>query len=430
MAIYQFLIAVRVAGRDGVRHTLTTESGEDTSHLQGFFWRTIAMLRNGIKPLYVFDGKPPELKSGEIAKRNSRREEGASKLKEAEDLGMVDDMNKFSKRTLRVTKQHNEDCKTLLKLMGIPTLDAPCEAEAQCAALCKAGLVFATATEDMDALCCGSPILVRRLTFSEARNQPVLEYHLDKVLEGLQLNMSQFVDFCILCGCDFAGTIKGIGPKTALTGIRKHNSIEAFLKTLNTTKHPPPEPFPLDEVRSVLSEPEVVDAKNLSIQWDTPPDEDGLIAFLVKDKGFSEQRVRNGLEALKKARRSRPQGRLDSFFKLRPQKTAPGPSKASSPKALSSAPAESERKGNVSVPASEAAAKATGISHNLDEKECEDGEHGDEVRTGGNRSGRVGNEQQEEEAADGGGRGIKRAAGDGMSITDSKNRKTSKKIDD
>jgi flap endonuclease-1 len=95
--------------------------------VQGFFWRTIAMLRVGIKPLYVFDGKPPELKSGEIAKRNERRAEGAAKLQEAKDLQAVDDINKFSKRTLRVTRQHAEDCKRLLKLMGVPTLDAPCE---------------------------------------------------------------------------------------------------------------------------------------------------------------------------------------------------------------------------------------------------------------------------------------------------------------
>ena len=286
MAIYQFLIAVRVADHSGVRSTLTSASGEDTSHLQGFFWRTIAMCRNGIKPIYVFDGRPPQLKSGEIAKRNARRDDGAARLKEAEELGAVEDMNKFSKRTLRVTKQHNDDCKTLLKLMGIPTLDAPCEAEASCAALCKAGLVYATATEDMDALCCGSPVLVRRLTFSEARanKQPVLEYRLDKVLQGLQLNMTQFVDFCILCGCDFAGTIRGIGPKTALNGIRKHGSIEALLQTLNTTKNPPPDEFPLDEVRHVLVDPEVVDTKNLTIQWETPPDEVGLIKFLVRDK--------------------------------------------------------------------------------------------------------------------------------------------------
>lgn len=68
-------------------------------------------------------------------------------------------------------------------------------------------------------------------------------------------------------------------------------------------------------------DPEVVDTKNVTIEWNTPPDESGLIAFLVKEKGFSEVRVRNGLEALKKARRTKPQGRLDSFFKASPKTT-------------------------------------------------------------------------------------------------------------
>ena len=61
-----------------------------------------------------------------------------------------------------------------------------------------------------------------------------------------------------------------------------------------------------------------MDVTNVSIEWSRPPDEQGVINFLVKEKGFSEQRVRNGLEALKKARRSKPQGRLDAFFKPPP----------------------------------------------------------------------------------------------------------------
>jgi flap endonuclease-1 len=63
MSIYQFLIAVRQ--RDG--EMLQNEQGETTSHLMGFFYRTIRMVENGIKPCYVFDGKPPELKSGVVS---------------------------------------------------------------------------------------------------------------------------------------------------------------------------------------------------------------------------------------------------------------------------------------------------------------------------------------------------------------------------
>ncbi len=51
-------------------------------------------------------------------------------------------MDKFSRRTVKVTKEHNEECRRLLKLMGIPYVEAPCEAEAQCAALARSGKVL------------------------------------------------------------------------------------------------------------------------------------------------------------------------------------------------------------------------------------------------------------------------------------------------
>lgn len=51
--------------------------------------------------------------------------------------------------------------------------------------------MYATATEDMDALTFGSNVLLRHMTFSEARKMPIQEFHLDKILEGLNLNQNQ-----------------------------------------------------------------------------------------------------------------------------------------------------------------------------------------------------------------------------------------------
>jgi flap endonuclease-1 len=68
---------------------------------------------------------------------------------------------------VKVGKSHNDDCKELLRLMGVPVVNAPCEAEAQCAELARKNRVYATATEDMDALTFKTPKLLRKLTFSQ-----------------------------------------------------------------------------------------------------------------------------------------------------------------------------------------------------------------------------------------------------------------------
>lgn len=79
------------------------------------------------------------------------------------------EMAKAVKATVRVLPKHNEEAKKLLRLMGVPVVEAPTEAEAQCAELVRKGKAWATGTEDMDALTFGCPILLRYLTYSEGQ---------------------------------------------------------------------------------------------------------------------------------------------------------------------------------------------------------------------------------------------------------------------
>lgn len=144
MAMYQFLVAVRTGGQ-GAQMNLTNAEGEVTSHIQGMFNRTIKMMETGIKPVYIFDGKPPQMKGGELAKRMAKRAKAETDLNAAKEAGEGDDVDRFNRRLVKVSRQHNEDCKQLLKLMGIPVFDAPCEAEAQCAELAKKGKVSQSA---------------------------------------------------------------------------------------------------------------------------------------------------------------------------------------------------------------------------------------------------------------------------------------------
>ncbi|GFU33167.1 flap endonuclease 1 [Nephila pilipes] len=313
MSIYQFLIAVRQEA-----NMLTNADGETTSHLVGLFYRTIRMIDNGIKPVYVFDGKPPQMKSSELEKRQERRAEAQKNLEKAEEEGVTEDVNKFSRRLVKVTKQHNDDCKELLKLMGVPYVEAPCEAEAQCAALVKGGKVYATATEDMDGLTFGSTVLLRHMTFSEARKMPIKEFHLNKVLEELGLNQDEFIDLCILLGCDYCESIKGIGPKKAFEYIKSHKCIEDIIEKIDKQKYKIPEDWLYKEARELFKQPEVSNSESVELKW-TDPDEEGLIKFLCGDKGFSEDRVKNGVKKLVKGRHGSTQGRLDGFFTVLPK---------------------------------------------------------------------------------------------------------------
>ncbi len=314
MCLYQFLIAVRQ--QDG--SALTNDAGHTTSHLMGFFYRTIRMVGYGIKPCYVFDGKPPVLKGGELEKRLKRRQDAEQKATKAKEAGEVQDLRKFERRTVRVTREQNEEAKHLLRLMGIPYVEAPCEAESQCAELAKAGNVYGAASEDMDTLCYQPTVLLRNVTAAESRKLKIDQYDIKEVLKGFDMTIEEFVDMCILLGCDYCETIRGVGPVTAMKLIRKYKSLDNIVEAIKEdpkSKYKVPENWPYKEARQLFLHPEVTSGSEINLKWEEP-DMDKLVQFMVKENGFSEQRIRDGAAKLKKALKGGTQGRLDGFFKV------------------------------------------------------------------------------------------------------------------
>lgn len=104
-------------------------------------------------------------------------------------------------------------------------------------------------------------------------------------MSELGVSQDQFIDLCILLGCDYCDSIRGIGPKRAVDLIKQHSNLEGIIKNLDKKKYTVPEDWPYEEVRQLFKEPEVTDPQTLEIKWNDP-DEDALVAFLCADKGF------------------------------------------------------------------------------------------------------------------------------------------------
>jgi flap endonuclease-1 len=114
-------------------------------------------------------------------------------------------------------------------------------------------------------------------------------------------------------GCDYCDSIKGIGPHRAVELIEKHKSLEEIIKTLDPKKYPIPDDWMYNEARQLFLNPEVLDPKDIDIKW-KDPDVEGTVKYLVHEKGFSEDRVRKGVDKLAKNLKTATQGRLDNFF--------------------------------------------------------------------------------------------------------------------
>ncbi|XP_075776041.1 flap endonuclease 1-like isoform X1 [Pelodiscus sinensis] len=275
IAIYQFRTAMP---------KIFNRNGENISHLQGLFYRTLHLLENGVLPVFVFDGRPPDLKQPLLA----RRAEAARARGDA------------AGSCLPASQQQplRQDCETLLHYLGVPCVQAPAEAEATCAALVKSGRVWGTATEDMDALPFGSLRLIRHVN-CKARGE-VEEISLPAVLRKLGLTQEQFVDLCILLGCDYCGKIWRLGPKKALKLLQQHGTIEGVLQNIDLQKHPLPAHWDLEGARRLFLQPEVADPGLVRLEW-RDPDVEGLVRFLAHEKHMNEVRVRRRLQKWREA---------------------------------------------------------------------------------------------------------------------------------
>lgn len=311
--IYQFLTTVR--GRDG--KPLTDTHGHPTSHLSGLLYRTASFVEDGIKPVFVFDGMPPELKAETLDKRREIRDAAHEKWKLALERGDTSDVIKYAQAAVKIDPQAVEESKALLSMMGIPVVEAPSEGEAQASYMADKGDVDFVSSQDYDAFIFGAQTVIRNLTVSGKRKLPGKSVYVDVLpekvdlrqnLERLGLRQEQLIDIALCVGTDFNKGIDRVGAKTALKLIQEHGTFEAVLKVKGLDDQIPR----YAEAKAFFEHPPVTDA--YVIEW-KKPDKEQMIEFLCAKRDFSEERVFSAWQKMNKAFETKTkQPTLDQWF--------------------------------------------------------------------------------------------------------------------
>ncbi|MBS3150726.1 flap endonuclease-1 [Candidatus Woesearchaeota archaeon] len=303
--LYQFLSSIRQP--DG---TPLMDSNEDvTSHLMGISTRIPNLIEKGMKLVFVFDGKPPILKSLEKEERAHRKRLAQEKLELAKEEGDEELMLKYSKQTSILTRKMAEEAMELISAFGLPVIQAPSEAEAQCAYMAKNGDVWGISSTDYDSLLYSTPRLLRNLTLSDKRRvrgklifiKPEI-IELNDFLRKLELNNEQLIILGILVGTDYNNKgISGIGPMKALKLVKENNDYEKMFLGLKPD-------FDWKEIYNIFKEMPVT--KDYSLDWKSPNAD--KIYEILSSHDFNRERINKLIERLTK--KSISQKGLSSFF--------------------------------------------------------------------------------------------------------------------
>jgi len=195
-----------------------------------------------IKPVIVFDGTPCEEKTKIL---EGRRKEKESKKEKIQTLtkqlkndpflfphSLLLDLKKEVAGLIEFTPEEKLLYFNVIKSLGFPCLQATYEAEQLCSMLCIEGYVKAVHTKDTDVLVYGCPLMIRKfsdyqITDEDGFTTPTLEcVRFKSVLEGLKITQQTFIDLCIVSGCDYNVSLKGLGAGKVYKLFTKYNKIE------------------------------------------------------------------------------------------------------------------------------------------------------------------------------------------------------------
>ena len=247
LIIYQNLLNI------GNRPLFKNSKGKITNHLSGLFYKIVNYLSMNIELIFIFDGKPPSIKSDTIKDRKNKSNNAKQKM---ESASTQEDKDKYEKASLRLTKEMIDDVKKLLNLMGVSYIHPEGEGE-----------------------------------------DIVSIFDYNQIINGFELTPDQFIEFCILCGCDYCDSVSKIGNITALKLIKQYKTVEEIIKN---TKYMFPENY-LDLFKQSKAIfylwKDKIDINEIKINKSQKNIAE-LIHFLVGEIEMNEKKVHNGIKKI------------------------------------------------------------------------------------------------------------------------------------
>ncbi len=306
------------------------------SHLRSFYEMIVALLQHNITPVFVFDGKPPKEKDGELKKRkdvfvkrtsditdiktqineilNGRTmyDDSITQSEASEIIKFQKELTNKTKNQINVSKEHFLDATELFSYAGIPCLKSTGEADFLCVKLCKDGITSGVLSEDMDILTHGAEYLITGINDNSFRKEgKVIEYSLSKALSELNISMEQFVDICILCKCDYATKINGVAGITAINLIKSYGNIDALIDKINEggLKYSVQDGFNYVRARELFHSSETMKYEANKANR-VKANETLLLKFLLDNTNYGKSTLMNKLEICRNCRINNSSGNI------------------------------------------------------------------------------------------------------------------------
>ncbi|KAM6165159.1 exonuclease 1 [Erethizon dorsatum] len=199
--------------------------GEPTDKYVGFCMKFVNMLlSHGIKPILVFDGCTLPSKKEVERSRRERRQSNLLKGKQLLREGKVSEARECFTRCVNITHAMAHKVIKAARALGVDCLVAPYEADAQLAYLNKAGIVQAIITEDSDLLAFGcKKVILKMDQFGNGLEIDQTRLGMCRQL-GDVFTEEKFRYMCILSGCDYLSSLRGIGLAKACKVLRLANN--------------------------------------------------------------------------------------------------------------------------------------------------------------------------------------------------------------